>query len=165
LRTKPSFLGETAPQQFEKKFMKFNHSMVSMTNKAKSSLMPDKAEMLRFIKLMHGNKPAWFLKYRKSSAAQLYESDAQQFGTPTRWLDTLIDANIKGRNIAVAVNQIQSSKRSNYNVTGINAVFIDIDSGDTTEDDLMKLTLPPNLIVTTSYGRLHAYWLVSNCTC
>ncbi|QDL53671.1 phage/plasmid primase, P4 family [Rhodoferax aquaticus] len=144
--------------------MKFNHSMVSMTNKAKSSPLPDKAEMLRFIKLLHGNKPAWFLKYRKSSAAQLYESDAQQFGTPARWLDTLIDANIKGRNIAVAVNQIQSSKRSNDNVTGINAVFIDIDSGDTTENDLMKLPLQPNIIVTTSYGRLHAYWLVSNCT-
>ncbi len=123
--------------------------------------MPDQTEMLRFIKLLHGSKSTWFLKFRKNGMP--YDS-AQQFGTPARLLDKLLETNKAGSNIAVAVNQMRANSRSNDNVTDINAVFIDVDNGVTTEADLMDLPLPPNVIVQTSLGRLHAYWLVSDCS-
>lgn len=120
--------------------------------------------MLRFIKLLHGNKSAWFLKFLKNSSSQLGNHLGQQFGTASRLLEKLTAANAEGSNIAVAVNQIGASRRTNDYVTCITAVFIDIDNGETTENDLMDLRLPPNLTVATSPGRLHAYWLVSNCS-
>ncbi len=141
--------------------MNSKSTLINKTSTNNSTPKPDKPEMLRFIKLLHGSNSTWYLKFRKNSKP--FDAGAQQYGTPARCLDKLMDANMNGNNIAVAVNQIGRSSRTNDNVTKINAVFIDVDNGDTTVANLMDLRLPPNVIVQTSPGRLHAYWLVSNC--
>ena len=144
-----------------------NHTIplvLTTSNKFKSRPNPDQTEMLRFLTLLHGNKPTWFLKFRKDGTIRPNEYGAQLYGTPICFLNKMVEANATGSNVAVAVNQIGKFRRANDNVTGINAIFIDVDNGVTTENELMDLPLPPNIIVATSPGRLHAYWLVSNCS-
>lgn len=142
--------------------MNSKFSLVNKTSTNKSTLKPKKAEMLRLVKLLHGSNSTWFLKFRKNSGP--HDAGAQHYGTPTRFFDKLMDANMDGYNIAAAVNKMGAGSRKSDNVTKINAVFIDVDNGVTTYADLMDLPLPPNLIVETSPGRLHAYWLVSDCS-
>jgi hypothetical protein len=144
-----------------------NHTIplvLTTSKKFKSRPNPDQTEMLRFLQLLHGNKPTWFLKFHKDRTVRPHEHGAQHFGTSSRFLNKMVEANTNGSNVAVAINQIGEFRRTNDNVTGINAVFIDVDNGVTTENELMDLPLPPNIIVATSPGRLHAYWLVSNCS-
>jgi putative DNA primase/helicase len=144
--------------------MSSHSSQVKKTSKSKLQPIPDPTQVLRHIKMLHGSKPTWFLKFDKKGSTPSCGSDPQLYGTATHLLDKLTAANAERYNIAVAVNQIGPNSRTNDNVRGITAVFIDVDNGRTTKADLMNLPLSPNLIVETSPGRLHAYWLVSNCS-
>ncbi len=71
--------------------------------------------------------------------------------------------NQRGAGIFITVNETDLKGRELKNITRVRAFFVDIDGDD--ESDLNLVTncaLTPHIIVKTSPGRFHAYWLVSD---
>lgn len=128
-------------------------------------LKPDGNAMLRFIKKLHGDNPAWYLAYGNKAEKQS-ERSAESFSSkPSNDLKArLVKANANGMNVAVAVNKVTGSSCTDSNVSAITALFIDDDDGVLDLETLLSLRVEPHHIVETSPGRLHAYWFVDNGT-
>lgn len=119
---------------------------------------PDAKAMIEFIRLLHPDKtiPVCFQTFG-DSAAYFFST----LNATTR--DRVVSASTNGLTVSVVVNHIVGNKRSADNVTKINALFIDCDNQSHTLDDLQALPVPPHIIVETSPGNFHAYWLVRDC--
>lgn len=125
---------------------------------------PNTKQMLEFIRMFHdttAEKP-WFQTYVKGSNGGKAESFKAAVNPTLR--DRLVAANKDGMNVSMAINRIEGDQRIAKNVNAINAVFIDCDDAVPSLNDLRSLPLPPNMVVATSSGRHHAYWLVHDCT-
>jgi putative DNA primase/helicase len=128
-------------------------------------LKPDVNAMLRFIRKMHGQGHAWYLAYGNKAKKQGERTPDSFSNKVCNDLKArLVKANTNGMNVAVAVNTITGNSCADSNVSAVTAVFIDDDDGVLDLDTLLSLSVVPHLIVETSPGRLHAYWLVNNCT-
>jgi hypothetical protein len=66
--------------------------------------------------------------------------------------------NQRGSGVYVTVNKIRSGPRTAANVTGVRALFIDLDGAPL--DPVWKWQLAPNIVVESSPGKFHVYWLV-----
>lgn len=122
----------------------------------------DGTAMRKFILRLHGTGKAWYQTY--SSNPRLKHKSKSFSAKPNHMLrDRLEKANKMGMNISVVISTCTGNSRSARNVTGIHAVFIDCDDGRTTVKQLRALSVPPHICVATSPGRLHAYWLVTDC--
>jgi putative DNA primase/helicase len=119
---------------------------------------PDAKAMIEFIRLLHPEKtyPVCFQTFGDS--ADYFFSTLTE---TTR--DRLISASTNGLTVSVVVNHIVGDKRRAANVTKINAVFIDCDDQSHTLEQLRALPMQPHIIVETSPGNYHAYWLVRDC--
>jgi putative DNA primase/helicase len=131
------------------------------TDSGTTPLIPDVKQMQAFIRLLH-TVPAWYQTYSKGPKKA---SGGESFASPINITlrDRLIGANKRGMNVSVAVNTIVGDQRKSENVSHINAVFIDHDGAGITRNQLLELTLAPNMVVQTSPRHYHAYWLVSDC--
>jgi putative DNA primase/helicase len=121
-------------------------------------------EMQDFIRFLRGDSklPVLFQSFSKNPNLAL--KSATFSSNPTLELrDRLVADNKLGLNVSAVVNTINGKKRKAENVTKINAVFIDCDNRSHTSEQLMALPVVPNMVVETSPGNFHAYWLVSDC--
>jgi hypothetical protein len=75
-------------------------------------------------------------------------------GKFNEWADWFISQNDRGCGVSVCVNEVKG-KRKAENVQRIRAVWQDDDDGWKGE-----FPLPPSIVVQTSPGRHHRYWLV-----
>lgn len=66
--------------------------------------------------------------------------------------------NRSGAGIFVTVNQTDLKGRKAENITGVRAVFLDLDGAPLPED----WPIEPHLIIESSPGRYHAYWLLAH---
>jgi hypothetical protein len=82
-------------------------------------------------------------------------------GTIAEHGNRLIDLNNDGAGIFMMVNAGDLKGRSKRNVRSVRAVFIDLD--ETPLAEIYQSPVAPNIIVETSAGRWHAYWMLSNC--
>lgn len=89
-------------------------------------------------------------------------------GTLIQHQDTLTKLNAQGAGIFVMVNQgdglIHSPNktcRTNANITRIRSMFVDLDGAPL--DPVLRAESPPDMIIESSPGRWHAYWLVKDC--
>jgi hypothetical protein len=73
--------------------------------------------------------------------------------------ETLIRLNQKGACIFVMVNLGDGSGRSAQNVMKIRAIFVDLDGSPL--EPVLAAAIPPSIVVQSSSGRFHAYWLVN----
>ena len=78
-------------------------------------------------------------------------------GTFTQRAQTLLDANHKGCGVFLTINQLDGKVRKAEHITRIRAVFADFDG---TPWDAAASALQPHIIVETSPGKRHLYWLV-----
>ncbi|MDN7701325.1 phage/plasmid primase, P4 family [Burkholderia semiarida] len=118
--------------------------------------MPQDTKMLVIFKqLFHGERPATFQLFDKRTNT----SRIAHLKLTGAILDTLCNANRTGSNIAMMINQGDGKGRTAENVTGVTAVFIDTDGACTLEKVLASL-VPPHLVVESSPGKFHAYWLI-----
>jgi len=83
-------------------------------------------------------------------------------------VNELAAANTQGCGVFVMVNRGDgvkrtgaSSCRTNANVVGVRAVFVDLDGAPI--KPVLSSSSPPNWVVQSSPGRWHAYWLVHDC--
>lgn len=80
-------------------------------------------------------------------------------GTFSQRAQTLLDANRKGCGVFITINQCDGTGRKAENVTRVRAVFADFDG---TPWDAAAAALQPHIIVETSPGKRHLYWLVAD---
>ncbi len=66
------------------------------------------------------------------------------------------DQDAKGRDVFFCVNQLIEPRRIKDNVALCRVVHADVDTGD-----LSKCPIKPTMVVQSSPGRLHAYWVLS----
>ena len=70
----------------------------------------------------------------------------------------LTQLNQKGAGIFVTVNRTDLFGRTTQNVTAVRAVFVDLDGAPL--EPIIDCLCEPHIIVESSYGRWHTYWLV-----
>jgi putative DNA primase/helicase len=70
----------------------------------------------------------------------------------------LIAANRQGLGVFVTINETDGRGRKTENVIRVRAVFVDLDGSPL--EPAQECELPPHIIVESSPGRFHAYWLV-----
>jgi hypothetical protein len=83
-------------------------------------------------------------------------------GTIEQRFATLEDLNSRGAGVFVTINRTDGKGRKRHNVVGIRAVFVDLDGAPL--GPVMQWKLPPHIVVESSPGRYHAYWLVDDVT-
>ncbi len=83
---------------------------------------------------------------------------ARVLNLPPDNLKPLVARNAKGAAIWVAINETDGKGRRVENVTGVRAVFADMDGAPLAP--VLSCTLEPHLVVETSPGKYHAYWFV-----
>lgn len=66
--------------------------------------------------------------------------------------------NQRGAGIYVTVNKIRSGPRTAANVTGVRALFVDLDGAPL--DPARSWQLAPHIVVESSPGKFHVYWRV-----
>lgn len=82
-------------------------------------------------------------------------------GTLEDHAETLAELNRRGAGIFVMANQGNGRGRKTEHVTGVRALFIDLDGAPL--EPVTTATLAPHAIVETSSEKWHAYWLVADC--
>ena len=74
----------------------------------------------------------------------------------------LIELNGRGAGIFWTVNETDLKGRKSENITKVRAVFVDLDGAPL--EPILKGPLRPHVVVESSPGRFHCYWMVSNCS-
>lgn len=121
-------------------------------------------EAMQFKKLFHGGKSTYFLAIDKSKEGKTIPVELTG-SLRTHWalLDKL---NHGGSNVFMLINTVDGNQRNSKHVTKVNALFIDYDNGDWSAQDLdtlqAKFPVPPHMVVESSPGNIHAYWLVKD---
>jgi hypothetical protein len=77
--------------------------------------------------------------------------------------DTLVQANCEGSGIFVTINRTDGKGRRNENIVGVRAVFVDLDGAPL--QPVLDAPLSPHVVIESSSGRYHAYWIVEGVTC
>lgn len=75
--------------------------------------------------------------------------------------EELQSLNDRGAGIFITVNRTDLKGREAVNITGIRALFVDLDGAPL--EPVLNAAVPPDMIVESSEERYHAYWLISNC--
>lgn len=84
-------------------------------------------------------------------------------GTLDQFVDKLAGMNEQGAGIFVTVNQTDGTGRKKENITRVRALYVDFDMVNMERtSDLVNLDLPPNLVIESSKGKHHAYWVLDN---
>lgn len=81
-------------------------------------------------------------------------------GTFEECQEALVRLNNKGAGIFVTVNETDLKGRSKGNIKKIRAIFVDLDGSPL--EPILSYEQPPHIIVESSPGKWHAYWLIDN---
>lgn len=129
-----------------------------MPKKSKTNIEveADASQMNTYKRFFHGNSPTVFRLLPESKACKLGPSMLR--GQMSKCRQSLLAANGRGAGVFMAINTVDGTDIVDAAVTEINAVFIDADG--TMELSAIK-KLKPHLIVQSSRGKFHAFWLVS----
>ncbi len=113
----------------------------------------------RFLDLMTEGEPVTFQTFGDSSKsrslARILYGDLDQHG------DELDALNARGGGIFWMVNYGDGKGRAAANVTGIRALFLDLDGAPLAP--VLSASPEPHCVVESSPGRFHVYYLVADC--
>ena len=82
-------------------------------------------------------------------------------GTLEQHVETLMSANLNGDGVFVTVNQTNGKGRKTEDITSVRALYVDLDK--VSLDVLTEAEVPPSMVVESSPGKGHGYWLVEDC--
>jgi len=82
-------------------------------------------------------------------------------GNPDQHFPELAKLNARGAGVFFMVNQGDGKGRQAGNVTSVRACFIDLDGAPV--QPVLDAPLAPHLVVESSPGRFHGYWLLADC--
>ncbi|WP_442838912.1 DUF3631 domain-containing protein [Acinetobacter baumannii] len=84
-------------------------------------------------------------------------------GSLLQHFDTLSTLNSLGAGIFVCINETDCKGRKASNIVRIRALFVDFDIPNPNRlEELLKLRLPPNMIIESSPNKHHAYWVLNS---
>jgi hypothetical protein len=89
-----------------------------------------------------------------SKLARIFDGTLAEYG------EKLCDLNWRGAGVFVSVNETNGEGRKRSNITRVRAVFLDLDGASL--DPVYQCSLKSHLIVESSPGRFHAYWIVKD---
>jgi len=147
------------------------HNVESHDGTIAEYILPDLTEVNRFLDLLGTDEEFTFQTFADNDSGS--SNLARVFhGTLGQHADALTELNKQGAGVFVMINRgdgviHDGSKtcRTKSNVTGIRSVFIDLDENATEKiDRVIKSDLPPSIVVESSIGKFHCYWLVDNCS-
>jgi hypothetical protein len=81
-------------------------------------------------------------------------------GTLDQHWNELVELNNRGAGVFVTVNETDLKGRKTENITKVRALFVDLDGAPL--HPVTAGSTPPHIIVVSSPGRWHCYWLVSD---
>lgn len=115
----------------------------------------------RFLSLMSESEAVTFQTFgEKGSKAR---SLAQiRHGSLEDQLASLQTLNQRGAGVFWMVNYGDSKGRTAANVTGVRALFVDLDGAPVAP--VQMAAAEPHAVIESSPGRFHAYWLITGCT-
>jgi hypothetical protein len=126
---------------------------------------PDLHQTRRFLQVLTGgNSAVTFQTFsdqeefkEKLPNGKTHDPNARiLYGTLEKLKDTLEALNHKGAGIFLTINEGKGTGRSNAGIIRIRAIFMDTDGAPLPTD----LPLEPHIVVQSSSGRWHIYWLV-----
>ena len=124
-------------------------------------MKPDINQAQRFLTLLAGDEPLTFQTFddgatKNPKLARILHGNLEEHTT------TLSALNAQGAGVFVMVNCGDGLGRKAANVTGIRALFVDLDGAPL--EPVLAAGVEPHLTIESSTGRYHAYWLVTDCT-
>ena len=114
----------------------------------------------RFLTLLAGDEPVTFQTFddgatKKPKLARILHGNLEEHAA------TLSALNAQGAGVFVMVNRGDGLGRKAANVTGIRALFVDLDGAPL--EPVLAAGVEPHITIESSADRYHAYWLVSGC--
>lgn len=124
------------------------------------TLEPDMNQAQRYLTLLAGNEPVTFQTFddgatKNPKLARILHGNLEEHAT------TLSALNAQGAGVFVMVNRGDGLGRKAANVTGIRALFVDLDGAPL--EPVLAAGVEPHITIESSADRYHAYWLVSDC--
>lgn len=130
-------------------------------------LTPNLEQAIRFLNILAPSQPVTFQTYSDRDDLKVKRPGKKDFDPNAKIMhgtlempkdaDLLTRLNVKGAGVFVMVNKGDGKGRAARNVQRIRTLFIDTDGAPFPTD----LPLQPHLVVQSSPGRWHLYWLVS----
>lgn len=123
------------------------------------------SDALRFKTILLGNSNADFLTVSEGTAKN--KLSQKHRGTLKGLWKTLVNLNKSGNAIFMMPNLSNGKGTKDENITKVNAFFLDYDGSEwkriSLDELLGKFKLKPHIVVKTSKGHYHVYWLARNC--
>lgn len=124
-------------------------------------LEPDRHQPERFLTLLDEEADEFtFVTFNDDQTRKDPGLTRQLIGTFEQHTAELARLNQAGAGVFVTVNATDGAGRKTENVTGVRAVFVDLDGAPLAP--VLACEPEPHLIVETSPRRYHAYWLVDD---
>lgn len=121
-------------------------------------LQPDLQMAARFLTLISQGDESTFAFQTFVDKKDGKEFPQIFFGTFEQHQHTLVGLNQREVGIFVAINKTDGSGRKTENITDVRAVFIDLDGSPL--EPILQSPLQPHIVIESSPGRYHAYWIV-----
>lgn len=120
----------------------------------------------QFLRSLTGSdeRPVTFQTFPDRSKTSGIKLTRVLHGTLAEHAAELTRLNNLGAGIFVVVNETDLTGRKAENVTAVRALFVDFDDAGTSPLQIIETLVPaPHIVVESSPGKAHAYWLVSDC--
>jgi hypothetical protein len=117
----------------------------------------DRSSAVRFLQSL-GGRAFTFQAFDDNAARKNRALARILHGTIDQHFAQLEDLNRKGAGIFVTINRTDGKGRGHHNIIGVRAVFVDLDGSPLAP--VMSWALSPHIVVESSLGRFHAYWLL-----
>ncbi len=126
-----------------------------------NTLKPDLNQTRKFLSLMGLSELDLLTFQTFDDSSKKRTNLAQIIHGPFKGVEKrLTELNQRGAGIFWTVNETDLKGRKNENIVRVRAVFVDLDGAPL--EPILKGPLRPEVIVESSPGRFHCYWLVSN---
>jgi hypothetical protein len=123
-------------------------------------LSSGRAEAERFLKLLDPTVDGFTFQTFDDSKAKRRALTRVFNGTLDQHWDKLCKLNIQGAGIFVTVNATDGKGRTTENIKRVRALFVDLDGAPL--EPVIRSERKPHIIVASSPGHFHPYWLVSD---
>jgi len=108
-----------------------------------------------------GDKQYTFQTFVEDKSSNKKYLNKQFHGTLEEFQNKLIKWNGWGVGIFVTINQTDGTGRKAKNIIKVRSLFADLDGAPL--QPILDADLEPHMIIESSQGKYHAYWLVDNC--
>jgi RepB DNA-primase N-terminal domain len=139
--------------------MQYQTSESVINSQARGEPLPDRATAERFLTALDPGGKFTFQTFDDNADRKERELARHPYGTLAEHWNMLCRFNARGAGIFVTVNETDGGGRSAKNIIRVRACFVDLDGAPLPS----SFHVNPHIVVESSPGRWHLYWLVKDC--